>query len=78
MISGIRSRQVLSAQQKAEVDNTHRDLDYLGYYKTEFLNCFIVRCFEENDDNHTRRKEPELLLLVAQSTDYGSYLLTDN
>ena len=78
MISGIRSRQVLSAQQKAEVDNTHRDLDYLGCYKTEFLNCFIVRCFEENDDNHTRRKEPELLLLVAQSTDYGSYLLTDN
>ena len=69
---------MLSAQQKAEADNTHRDLDYLGYYKTEFHNCFIVRCFEENDDNHTRRKEPELLLLVAQSTDYGSYLLTDN
>ena len=69
---------MLSAQQKAEADNTHRDLDYLGYYKTEFHNCFIVRCFEENGDNHTRRKEPELLLFVAQSTDYGSYLLTDN
>ena len=65
---------MLSAQQKTEADNTQRDLDYLGYYNY----CFIVRCFEENDDNHTRRKEPELLLLVAQPTDYGSYLLTDN
>ena len=55
---------MLSAELKAEADNTHRDLDYLGYYKTEFHNYFIIHCFEENDDNHTRRKEPELILLV--------------
>ena len=69
---------MLPAQQKAEADNTHRDLDYLIKYKTEYHNCFIVHCFEEIDDNHTRRKEPELILLVAQPTDYCSYLLTDN
>ena len=33
---------MLSAKQKAEADNTHRDLGYLGYYKTEFHNCFII------------------------------------
>ena len=55
---------MLSAEQKAEADNTHRDLDYLGHYKTEFHDCFAIHCFEENNDNHTRRKEPELILLV--------------
>ena len=56
---------MLSAEPKAGTDNTHLDLDYLGYYKTQFHNCFIIHCFEENNDNHTRRKEPELILLVV-------------
>ena len=51
---------MLSAEPKAGTDNTHLDLDYLGYYKTQF----ITHCFEENNDNHTRLKEPELILLV--------------
>ena len=34
VISGIiKSRYVLSAEAKIEVDNTYRDLDYLGYHK---------------------------------------------
>ena len=45
-------------------DNTYQDLDYLEYYKTEFLNCFIIHCFEENNDNNARRNEPELILFV--------------
>ena len=40
---------MLSAKQKAEADNIHRDLGYLGYYKKEFHNCFIIHGFEEND-----------------------------
>ena len=54
---------MLSAEPKAGTDNTHLDLHYLGYYKTQFHNCFIIHCFEENNDNHTRLKEPELILL---------------
>ena len=45
-------------------DNTYRDLDYLEYYETEFHNCFILHCFEENNDNNTRCNEPELILFV--------------
>ena len=45
-------------------DNTYRDLEILEYYKTEFHNCFIIHCFEENNDNNTRRNEPELILFV--------------
>ena len=35
---------------KAEADNPYRDLDYSGYHKTESNNCFIIHCFEENND----------------------------
>ena len=31
--------------------------------KTESNNCFIIHCFEENNDKH-RHKEPELILLL--------------
>ena len=57
---------MLSAKQKAEADNTHRDLGYLGYYKTEFHNCFIIHGFEENDDNHTRRMQCARNLQISQ------------
>ena len=43
-------------------DNTYRDLDHVEYYKTEFHNCFIIHRFQENNDNNTRRNEPELIL----------------
>ena len=33
---------MLSAEPKAEADNIYRDLDYLGYHKTESNNCFII------------------------------------
>ena len=59
---------MLSAEAKAETDNTHRDLDYLGYYKTIFYN-FIIHCFEENNDNHTRRRVRGNHALRAQPTD---------
>ena len=36
--------------------------------KTESNNCFLIHCFEENNDKH-RRKEPDRLV---------SYLLADN
>ena len=29
------SRKVLSTEPKAEVDNTYRDLDYIGYHKNQ-------------------------------------------
>ena len=57
---------MLSAEQKAEADNIHRDPDYSGYYKTEFHNCFIIHCFEENDDNHTRRMHCARNLQISQ------------
>ena len=41
---------MLSAEPKAEADNTYRDLDYLGLTKTESNNCSIIHCFEENND----------------------------
>ena len=45
---------MLSAESKAEADNTCRNLDYLGYHKkNESNNCFIIHCFEENNDKHT-------------------------
>ena len=37
---------------------------YLGYHKTEYNNCFIIHCFEENNDKHTR-KEPELIIVIG-------------
>ena len=40
--------------------------------KTESNNCFIIHCFEENNDKH-RRKEPELILLL-EIMHYGSNL----
>ena len=51
---------MLSAEPKAEADNVYRDLDYFGCQKkTESNNCFIIHCFEINNDNLThRRKEP--------------------
>ena len=54
---------MLSAEPKAEADNSYRDLDYSGYQKTDSKNCFISHCFEENNDKH-RRKEPELTLFL--------------
>ena len=46
---------MLSAEPKAEADDTYEDLDYLGYVsqKTESNNCFFVHCFEENNDKHS-------------------------
>ena len=44
---------MLSAEPKAEADNTYGDLDYLGYHKTESNNCFILHCFKDNNDKHT-------------------------
>ena len=44
---------MLSAELKAEADNTYRDLDFFGYHKTESNNCFLKHCFEENNDKHT-------------------------
>ena len=37
---------------------------YLGYHKTEYNNCFIIHCFEENNDKHAR-KEPELIIVIG-------------
>ena len=51
---------MLSAEQKAEADNTHRDLDYLGYYKTQFHNCFIIYVVLKRMTTIT----PDLILLV--------------
>ena len=44
---------MLSAEPKAEADNTYWDLDYLVYHKPESNNCFIIHCFEENNDKRT-------------------------
>ena len=52
MISAIIKVEV-SVISGAFADNTYRDLDYLGYHKTESKNCFIIRSFEENNDKHT-------------------------
>ena len=36
---------------KAEADNTNRDLDYISHItKTESNNCFIIHCFQANND----------------------------
>ena len=44
---------MLSAEPKAEADNTYRDLDYSGYPHTKSYNCFIIHCFEINNDKYT-------------------------
>ena len=44
------SRYVLPVEPKAEADNTYRDLDCLGYHKTESNYFFIIHCFEEDND----------------------------
>ena len=44
---------MLSAEPKAEADNTYGNRDYLGYHKTESNNCFILHCFKDNNDKHT-------------------------
>ena len=51
MISRIvKVEELLSAEPKAEADNTNQDLDYSGYHKkNESNNCFI----EENKDKHS-------------------------
>ena len=54
---------MLSAEPTTEADNTYRYLDYSGYQKTDSQNCFILHCFEENNDKH-RRKERELTLFL--------------
>ena len=36
----------------AKVDNTYQYLDYSGY-PSQSNNCFIIHCFEENNDQHT-------------------------
>ena len=43
---------MLSAEPKAEADNTET-LIIQDITKTESNNCFIVHCFEENNDKHT-------------------------
>ena len=45
---------VLSAEPKAEAYNFYRDLDYSGCQKQiESNNCFIIHCFEINNDKRT-------------------------
>ena len=44
---------MLSAEPKAEADNTYLDLDYLDITKTESNCCFIIHCSVENDNKHT-------------------------
>ena len=46
---------MLSAEPKAEADNTET-LIIQDITKTESNNCFIVRCFEENNDRHTVKR----------------------
>lgn len=36
----------------AKVDNTYGYLDYSGY-PSQSNNCFIIHCFEENNDKRT-------------------------
>ena len=56
MISGIiKVEEVLSAELKAEVDNTNQDLDYSRNHKkkTESNNCFMIHCIEDKKDKHS-------------------------
>ena len=46
---------MLSAEPKAEADNTET-LIIQNITKTESNNCFIVHCFEENNDRHTVKR----------------------
>ena len=48
---------MLSALAFGSADNTYRNLDYLGYKKIESNDCFIIHCFEENNDNALRNLE---------------------
>ena len=49
---GSRGR-VLSAEPKAEADNTYVILIIQDITKTESNSCFVINCFEENNDKHT-------------------------
>ena len=44
---------MLSAEQKAEADNTCQDLDSPDITKTESNNCFIIHCFDKKNDKDT-------------------------
>ena len=46
---------MLSAEPKAEADNTET-LIIQDITKTESDYCFIVHCFEENNDKHTVKR----------------------
>ena len=58
---------VISAESKAEADNTYRDPDlFLGYLtKTEFNNCFITHCFEENNQKHTAARNLNIDIVIG-------------
>ena len=56
MVSGIiKIEKELSAEPKAEADNTNQDLDYSGISpkKNESNDCFIIHCIEENKDKQS-------------------------
>ena len=46
MISGI-------IKVESEADNTYRDFNLPDITKTECDNCFIIHCFDENNDKDT-------------------------
>ena len=57
---------MLSAEAEGE------DLDYSGYHKTESNNCFLINCFEENNDKRivegANRRAMFLLRCVQDAT----------
>ena len=56
---------MLSAEPKTEADNTLTEtLTKWDVTKTESNNCFIIHCFEENNDKRTVAKDPEMILLL--------------
>ena len=70
---------MLSAEPKAEADNTET-LIIQDITKTESDYCFIVHCFEENNDKHTVKRNLNwycnLKLYIARATfRLDSYLL---
>ena len=59
---------MLSAEPKADADNTYRDFDHSDITKTESNNCFITHFFEMNNDKYTvARNRFELLLEIMHS-----------
>ena len=54
---------MLSAEPKAEADNTYRDLDYIGCLKTQNLTIDLLYIVLKTKPQTHRRKEPELMLL---------------